>query len=246
MRTHNVCLVTTYNRPIALRRSLPQIAALGWRTLVVDDGSEPHGAAEANEDVTSGLAMAYLRLPENRGLACALNVGLEYWLADKSIEWISVFQDDVDVHLRARQALEFVRDPQVRPLLTGHDAGEHAAGAMEIVNGVAVRRKANCRATHLHAHRDYWRSVMPIPTRELGAPKRMPGQLRGLGSNVDHWIVRDAPNAAKEVWCIPNLVRSFHWRADQSFWGDEARAEEEPPLSAAALRAVDASGEAAR
>jgi glycosyltransferase involved in cell wall biosynthesis len=220
-------IVTTYNRPEALIRSLPQICALGAPVLVVDDGSQ---AKWTDELVRTAIA-DYLYIPHNRGLAAALNIGLSYWLADKSVDWISYFQDDVDVHPEALKILSRLHGRV--PLLTGHDAGEHNATLTETIDGIPVKHKLYIRATHMHASAEFWRSVYPIPTNELGTPKRK-GPGKGMGSNVDWWIVRDSPHSTraigKDILCVPGLVRSFLWRGENSCWGNTAKAGEEPPL----------------
>lgn len=219
-------LVTSYNRPEALRRSLPQLAALGAPVLVVDDGSDKARWTRELEEV----AIAdYLYVPHNRGLAAAMNIGLSYWLADKSVEWISYFQDDVDVHPDCLKVL--AQYQSMSPLLTGHDAGEHKAYAMY----PGYKFKKAIRATHMHGRADFWRAQLPIPTNELGTPKRK-GPGRGMGSNVDWWIVRDGPNSTGKrghpIVCVPGLVRSFLHRASDSCWNNEAKSGEEPPLRA--------------
>lgn len=235
-------LVTTFNRPEALQRSLPQIAALGCPVLLVDDGgglidvthSESKGREYwAQAEYMSGpyTNVQYLRIPQNRGLACAMNIGLSYWLADSSIEWISYFQDDVDVHPKMLEILSKFQG--MSKILTGHDAGEHPSHAPSRIDGIDYSHKWSIRATHIHAHRDFWQSVMPIPTRELGCPKRQ-GEGRGLGSNADWWIVRDSPHSCQKtkqpIICVPGLVRSFLWKGEDSCWNNTQRAGDDAPL----------------
>jgi hypothetical protein len=217
-------LVTTYNRSWALERSLAQIAKLGASVLVVDDGSdEPH--RRANADVARRHDALLMAHPANRGFACALNTGLAYWLADPSVEWISVFQDDVDVRADALEVLARVQDAHRRPFLTGRYASEHEIVAKERVAGVEVYLQRSTRGTHAHAHRDYWRGVLPAPTWYLGAPKRAGGKP-GQGSNADWWITAWSPNSVTKqglhVVCVPGLVRHFACEADMSTWGGAA------------------------
>jgi glycosyltransferase involved in cell wall biosynthesis len=224
-------IVTTHNRPSALERSLPQIVALGAPVLVVDDGSNSE-CVRANADITVRHGACQLWLPNNRGLAAALNAGLSYWLADKRIEWISYFQDDVDVHPSLFTELAKVaRETAGARLFTGHNSPDHPA----IEKGRGIVLKRTCAGVHLHARSDFWAGVMPIPTLELGAPKRIPGRVRGLGSNVDWWIVRDSPRsvanmAVKDIVCLPGLVRTFLFKAEDSSWGNAPRCGEDAPL----------------
>ncbi len=221
-------VVTTFNRPPALVRSLPQIIAMGAPVLVVDDGSEARWTEQLERDVTTD----YLYVPHNRGLAAALSIGLSYWLADKTVEWISYFQDDVDVHPRTLELLS--RLHKYGPVLTGHDAAAHKSHAGAVLEGVPVKYKWTSAGVHIHAHRDFWRGVLPIPTYALGAPKRN-GSRRGIGSNVDWWIVRDAPGSSrrlgKQIICVPNLVRTFYWKPEDSNWNNFQPTGEEPPLT---------------
>lgn len=231
-------VVTTCDRSFGLAKTLDSLSKLEVPILVVDDGRKGHSSVPFYE---SSKHVSFIRTPHNRGLACALNIGLSYWLADKSIEWISYFQDDVEVDPDVLLVLRDVQHLKDRPLLTGHDAAEHPVKATaDGINGVDVLYKESCRATHMHAHRDYWTSVMPIPTRELGAPKPVPGQPRGLGSNVDWWIATWAPSSVKMthryVTCVPGLVRTFLWKKEDSCWDNTQKAGEDGPLHRRALK----------
>jgi glycosyltransferase involved in cell wall biosynthesis len=231
--SNTACIVTTYNRPDALARTLPQVVALGAPVIVVDDATQDVHAL--NDAIRASPGVGWLRLPANRGLACALNVGVAFWLADPAIEWISVFQDDVDVRQDCLAVLEQVAAEGKVRVLTGHHAAEHP-GVAGTVGGVRVVLKQNSRATHMHGHRDYWWLVMPIPTRTLGAPKRTTDDpaVRGVGSNVDWWIYRDCPQSVVaqggHVVCVPGLVRTFYSQAKDSTWNNAAPHGEEPPL----------------
>ncbi|HEY2942718.1 MAG TPA: glycosyltransferase [Vicinamibacteria bacterium] len=209
-------LVTTFDRPGALRRSLPQIGALGLPVLVVDDGSAAW-AREANRALCREWDAAHLALPENRGLPAALNAGLAYWLADPAIEWVSYFQDDVDVSPALLDVLGRIEDVEKHPLLTGYDAPEHPDVEVVDLQGVRVKLKRSTPAVHLHGHASYWSGVMPIPSPYLGAPKPRVG-----ASMEDWWIVSHAPRSAEQrgllVPCVPGLVSTFLWHRDDSSW----------------------------
>jgi len=224
------CLVTTYERPAALARSLPQIAALGRPVLVIDDGSDGLAFHENLQICSRVENVRYVRLPDNRGLAAVLNVGLSYWLADKSIEWISYFQDDVDVHPLIMREIEKAIQTHPANLYTGHDSAYHATA--QSLKGYKIKR--SCAGVHMHGCADFWRSILPIPTYVLGAPKRVQDGVKGIGSNVDWWIVRDAPRSIAKrgemIVCLPNLVRTFSYRSEDSCWGNFLPKGEEPPL----------------
>jgi hypothetical protein len=236
--TDTAIVVTACGRTASLERSLPQLRALGCPVLVVDDSRSPE-AAEGCLLETVKAKCLYLRVPENRGLACALNIGFSYWLADPAIKWISYFQDDVDVDSLTLKVLRDVQHPSERPLLTARHAREHKIERTDTVAGVRVLMKRSTTGTHLHVHRDYLVGVMPIPTRELGAPKPIPGQQRGLGSNVDWWIATWAPRSVGAtgsfVACVPGLVRTFYVKRHESCWDNEHVAGEDPPLSREAI-----------
>lgn len=223
------CFITTYNRPKALERTLPQVTALGVPVLVVDDASD---CADENRALCENRAL-YLRLPQNRGLAAAMNIGLSFWMADDRIKSIGYFQDDVDVHPKT---LEIMRAcERYAPLLTGHDAKEHPEIASGKLAGRQVKYKHSCRATHMHAQVSFWKSVYPIPTYKLGAPKAFVEGKRGIGSNADWWIVRDAPYSIQRIGanivCVPNLVRTFLWSAKDSCWNNRQKSGEDAPLA---------------
>lgn len=240
-------IVTTKDRSKFLERSLPQIVALGSRVLVIDDGSDPaesHRNAMACAGVRPGTGdVTLLRLPENRGLAGAWNIGLSWFLCDRGIDYISYFQDDVEVDpllhtvlVALHRGLSGVKDV----VLTGHDAREHKPiGSPIQVNGVTAHRRGSCRATQMFAPREAWERVMPIRSKGLGFPKRIEGRgpdEKGEGSDTDWWITRDAGARALKVWCVPGLVRTFAWEARDSMWGNTQDAGEDPPLHRRSIR----------
>ncbi len=215
-------VITTYNRPHSLARSLPQVLALGILVVVVDDASSAEHYQE-NQQIADKYQVPLLRIPENRGLPNAMNAGLDYWLADPDIHWISYFQDDVDIHPDTLKILARVQDPLTRPLLAGRDAAEHPTFGTDEIAGHKVLYKRSMPGQHLHAHRDYWRGVMPIPTPYLGAPKPDKGKP-GQGADEDWWITCWSPQSIVKrggyVVCVPGLVRSFRTGADESTWGN--------------------------
>lgn len=234
----NICsIITTKDRPQFLRRTLPAVVALGARVLVVDDGSSLVNAelnAIACEQVRPEAPsdVLYLRFPENRGLAAALNTGLSFWMAENP-DYISYFQDDVEVDPELHKVLSSLHralPEQHRALLTGHDAREHKAISGRLnAQGISYFRKGSCRATQMFASARAWAGVMPIRSRGVGYPKRT-GPDRGEGSNVDWYITRDHTHPLK-VHCVPGLVRTFAWEAHESCWNNRQTAGEDGPLS---------------
>lgn len=223
-------LMTTYNRPDHFERAARTVAKLRAPVLVVDDGSTGE-AYDRNRKICMGAGFGHLWLPANRGLAAAMNIGLAFLLADSRIRWISYLQDDVEIREDALEILAKFQDQA--PLITGHDAKEHAAHSEAMVDGWTILKKRAIRATHMHAAAEFWSRIYPIPTRELGAPKRT-GAGRGLGSNVDWWIVRDAPasiqKTGSEILCIPGIVRTFLWEGKDSCWNNTQRCGPDDPL----------------
>jgi hypothetical protein len=218
--SRRAAFVTTFNRPAALARSLPQVAALGMPVLVVDDGSD-EWAARANRELCARTGSRLLALPSNRGLPAAMNAGLAYWLADPEVSWISYFQDDIDVDPSLLEALARAEDERERPLLTGYDAPEHPVVDVVEIAALKLKRKRSTPAVHLHAHRSYWTALMPIPSPYLGAPKPRVG-----ASMEDWWISSQAPQSVGKrglfVACIPGLVSTFLSHRDDSSWDNPA------------------------
>lgn len=222
-----VIVMTTFNRPAALARALPQVANLGYRVIVVDDGTTG-AAGRENASICEVSGAARLALPDNRGLAAAMNIGLAYAMADPAVEWISYFQDDVDVAPEVMSGLHAIADRHQRPLVTGYDAHQHATDREVEVAGYTVKLKGSSPAVHLHGHVDYWKSVMPIPSEYVGAPRR-----RWEASMEDYWIVNNATGALTKrgllIACLPGLVRTFLYDAGDSTWDNPNRAD--PPLT---------------
>lgn len=223
-RREVAAVVTTHNRPACLKRSLPQLFKLGIPVVVVDDGSS-EGNAGINQQIASTYSIPLIRIPENRGLPNAINVGVEYWLADPDIQWISYFQDDVDISPSIFEVLVKIQHPIERPLLAGQDATEHPTVETIELAGYTVLLKHSIPGQHLHAHRDYWRAVLPIPTPYLGAPKADRGKP-GQGADEDWWITAWSPSSIVKqggfVACVPGLVKTFRPSEDGSTWGNRS------------------------
>jgi glycosyltransferase involved in cell wall biosynthesis len=196
-------VVTTYNRPENLARSLPQIVALGAPVLVVDDGSDAEAAA-ANQKLADQYQVALWRSPTHRQPPATITAGVNYWLADPRIAWISFFRDDVNVRSDALTILQQIQDPKY-PILTGRDAPEHPVIQTETIAEHQVLLKRSSPGIHFHAHRDYWAAVLPIPTPVIDLP--------GRGTDEDWWITAWSPNSIVKqggsLLCVPGLVSTF-------------------------------------
>lgn len=205
-------IITTYNRPWCLEKSLPSVMKLGVPTVVVDDGSSP-GHLQANQEIASRYQVPLLHLPSHREQSSAINVGVSYWLADPDIAWISCFQDNVLVQPDLLRRLVLVQDADSRPLLTGRDDPDHATFKTDTIAGETVHLKRSTSGAHFHAHRDYWAAILPIPTPYLNAPKPNDATPYKGGTDEDWWITTWSPDSvAKQggyVVCLPDLVSVF-------------------------------------
>lgn len=218
-------VITTYNRPQSLARSLPQILALGAPVVILDDGSSTEHHRE-NQRLADQHQVPLIFMPTNRGLCNAINNGIGYWLADPDIDWISYFQDDIDINPQLFDQLAQVQDAEKRPLLTGYHATEHPTYATETCAGITLLHKRTSAGLHLHGHRTYWAAVLPIPTPYLGAPKPDRGKP-GQGADEDWWITAWSPHAITKrggmVVCVPGLVTTFQTSASGSTWGNPGK-----------------------
>lgn len=213
-------VVATYNRPAALERTLSLLCKCDLPIVVVDDGSADRFAAHY-DSVYAKYPVDTIKLPRNRGLCCAINCGISYFLADPSIDWISIFNDDVEIDPRLFDVLAKIQDKDQRPICTGYDAREHSICGKYLIDDRMVYQKLSTSGVHIHAHRDYWRRVLPVPTPYLGAPKRDRG-IPGQGSDSDWWIASWSPDSAPKndmhVTCIPGLVKTFLLKPEDSTW----------------------------
>lgn len=231
-------VITTFNRPRFLERTLPSVVALGSRVLVVDDGSEFHHA-QANAEICRAARpiapsdVIYLNTAENRGLAASLGIGVVWGMVDLDTTWLSTFQDDTECLPETHQVLvdlaRHLKDPQ-NYVLTGHDAKEHPWVRHSMISGITVAEKKSCRATHMFAHRDAWSRVLPLRSKGVGFPKRT-GEGRGEGSDVDWFIT-----SVLKTRCVPGLVRTFAWKAEESCWANTQRAGADGPLNRESIR----------
>jgi hypothetical protein len=218
-------VVTTWNRPQALARAVDGLAGTGRPMLVVDDASSG-SRGRRNERLARRAGAVYLRLPHNLGLAHATTVGVCYWLAHPEVEWISVFNDDVVVEGDIFERLELVtrsygEDGRSR-LFAGHYSALHVVHRADEVAGQQVLLGRSCSGIHLHAHREYWHGVLPVPTTYKGAPKPAAGVFTGQGSETDWWVGSWSPSSGvkrgADVVVIPGLVAHA---AERSTWNAE-------------------------
>jgi len=234
-----VILMTTYNRPARLAHSLETISQLKAPILVVNDGSSREHAADYAA-VTKQHGVRLLDLPDNRGLSSALNIGLSYWLADPGVDWICYLQDDVEVRADLLAALARVQDSHEYPLLTGRHNRRHKVYGEKDINGCKVLLQRMSPGIHLHAHRDYWEKMLPIPTAYFQAPRRRPGApIRG--ADEDWWISQWSPQSVvkqgKYIAVIPGLVRTTTTLDSESTWQNHG--ENDLPLSLPEVPAGD-------
>jgi glycosyltransferase involved in cell wall biosynthesis len=201
-------VVTTANAPQDLARSLASLADLNVPILIVDDGSKPENQVK-NRDLGDRYGCQVLTLPTRQGTPAALNAGIGYWLSNPEITWIACCRDNVEVHPDLLQILGQIQHPTDRPLLTGRDASEHPSFGQDTVAGHPILLKRSMPGTHLHAHRDYWSQILPIPTPPLTEAEIAAGR----GTEEDWWITAWSPHSVvkqgKYTICVPGLVRTF-------------------------------------
>ena len=218
-------VVTTYNRPSALRRTLASLARSGSPMIVVDDGSNLTSRL-LNWTIARAHRATYQLCPQNLGLANAFNIGISHWLAHPDVQWISVFNDDVELAADGLNQVKAVAAqspyPPDRAIYSGFYDPDHPVRDRAVVAGKTVLLVNSCPAKHLHAHRNYWSGVLPVPTAYIGAPKKSGGVFPGHGSDVDWWVASWSPHAAPklggQVVVIPDLVSTFALTAAQSTW----------------------------
>jgi hypothetical protein len=219
----HAALVTTFERPNLLEPCLQSIDGQFDHILVVDDGSE--GMSQDRHATMARQAGAeYVHLGRNRGYACALNVGITMLLADLDIAWISAFNDDTVLVSRGIERLKSVTHARgtasQRHLYSGYASPHHLVHQQEMIQGEKVLICRSCSAQHMHAHRSYWQSVLPVPTTYARAPKSTGGIFAGQGSDADwwcsNWAPRSAIKSAGSVYVLPGLVRNNG--ADRSTW----------------------------
>lgn len=189
---------------------------------MIDDGSSP--LHSWRNRLYAGLAGAsYMRLPANMGLAGARNAGVAYWLAHPEIEWISAFDDDVEVAPDLFDVLARIAREQAptSTMFTGYRSPVHFEHAETSIAERQVFFARSCSGQHMHAHRDYWTRVLPAPTPYARAPKPAGGTFPGQGCDSDWWFSCWSPKAGVksgiDVVVVPGLVTTFG--AAHSSWG---------------------------
>jgi hypothetical protein len=185
-------VITTYNRPAMLAGTVASLRATGIEILVVDDGSQPDHQA-SNRAIADEAGAAYLVVPGNRGLPTALNCGLGYFLADERVTWISTFNDDIAVDPALYTILATVEATGEFPLMTGYLSPHHKVHGTRVIEGREIALLRSLPGQHIHASQAYWRSILPIPTPYLGAPKPTGGRFPGQGADEDWWIGSYSP-----------------------------------------------------
>jgi len=212
-------VITTFNRPAMLEATVSSVAAAGAEIVVVDDGSMALNAPR-NQAIALAAGGAYLFVPGNRGLPTALNCGLGYFLADESVTWISTFNDDVAVDPTLYQVLAKLEATREFPVMSGYLSPHHKVFGTRMIGGHEVHLLRSMPGQHIHAARDYWRGILPIPTPYLGAPKAEGGNFPGQGADEDWWIGSYAPRSITKtggfIAVAPGLVANRG--LDQSTW----------------------------
>ena len=145
-----ICLIPHHDNPAGLARSLASIgAAETCDVLVVDDGSvrKPLDEASARASFRAQGQIHFLRLPHNRGIATALNAGLE-WIGRHGYELVARLDcgDENRPGRFARQSAYLAAHPGV--MLLG--------GAASVCDQQGVERFVLC---HPEAHGEIVRAL---------------------------------------------------------------------------------------
>jgi hypothetical protein len=217
-------MIKAFGRPSLLEPCLASIADQFDRLLVVDDGSNA-GSRSKNQETASRFGAEYLSLRRNRGVACAYNVGLLILFSELEIEWISIFDDDVNLAAggaaRLRSVTQSLGPTAANNLYSGYASPKHRIERETLIGGERVSIYRSCSGQHMHAHRSYWEGIVPIPTAYPRAPKLAGGLFPGHGSDTDWWCSNWAPRSVMKrggsVYVLPGLVTTRG--SGRSTWG---------------------------
>jgi polyprenyl-phospho-N-acetylgalactosaminyl synthase len=85
-----VVLIPSYNEsPIVLNKTVGEVLELGYRVIVIDDGSEPPCA----EHLLSHANLSILRIATNQGQGAALQLGMDHALQQQAVAVVSFDAD---------------------------------------------------------------------------------------------------------------------------------------------------------
>jgi hypothetical protein len=106
-------------------------------------------------------------------------------------------------------------------LFTGFRNLHHRAHGEAEIGGEAVLFCRSTSGQHLHAHREYWESILPVPTPYARAPKVEGGIFPGQAGDADWWVSNWAPRSAIKrgaaICVVPGLVSTTG--NGRSTWG---------------------------
>src|SRR5258708_30423919 len=112
--------------------------------------------------------------------------------------------------------------------MPGYLSPHHAVHGARVIDGREIALLRSIPGQHIHASQAYWRSILPIPTPYLGAPKPTGGRFPGQGADEDWWIGSYSPRAVTKqgglIAAVPGLVANLGLEA--STWAIPYKAPE--------------------
>lgn len=202
-------LITTYNRPQFLMRTLTLLNEFDLDDIVVVDDCSSEIFQEQYNEIFEKFynKITVIRNPKNRGLAYSLNVGFSYLLSDLSVKWISYFQDDITyIDKNLYNIYSKYENNTINPIITGYYGKEHPIIRTKKEDGIEIYFLKTTPGVHIHMHRRYINTFLPIPTHFLGAPKNKKHSHTDWW--MSNWSLYSPLRQGTEILCIPNLVQT--------------------------------------
>ncbi len=244
-RYSTMVLITSYGRPRLLQRAVESVLATTPEdcfVLVIDDASPPAALAWIRRQSQRVERLELLVKKKRAGLADSMNLGLARAakvLAPESL--LYYLQDDTEAEPGWHEALGHLwhgyREPLGLGFVSGHLAPEHFYKTRDEVGRerprlLGIERTAHgdvvllasIRATNMVADLETWRSHGKIPNRMRFPTPTRRGRGRGLGSNVDWFLLRDGPKAmirrGQRCGVLPGYVLHQGEAARDSTWNN--------------------------
>lgn len=202
-------LITTYNRPELLMRTLTLLNEFDLDDIVVVDDCSSDIFQEQYNEIFEKFhnKITIIKNPKNRGLAYSLNVGFSYLLSDSSVKWISYFQDDITyIDKNLYDIYSKYEDSTIFPIITGYYGKEHPIIRTKKEDNIEMYFLKTTPGVHIHMHRRYINTFLPIPTHFLGAPKNKKHSHTDWW--MSNWSLHSPLREGTEILCIPNLVQT--------------------------------------